>query len=81
MSDVAFYYRLLKMGALLVFCFAGGGLLIYMGVKDKKGPIAFEDVFPGLAAIAAGVILVGLFVWLSRPDKEEPESVEGEVGA
>ena len=81
MSDVVLYYRLLKMGATLLFCFVGGGLLIYVGVKDKKGPIAFEDVYPGLAAIAAGLLLVGLLYWLSRPDKEEPEAVAGEPEA
>lgn len=67
MSKAKFYYQSAKLGLLLLFCFGVGGALIYSGVAEKKGPVTFEDVYPGLAAIAAGVVLVGLYLFLSRP--------------
>lgn len=60
-------FLFLKLGATLLFCFGVGGALIYNGVAGKKGPVTNDDIYPGLAAIAAGVILVGLLVWMSRP--------------
>lgn len=72
MSDVKFYFQFLKLGALLLFCFGVGGALIYNGVAGKKGPVTFDDVYPGVSAIAAGLLLIGWLYWMSRPPREEP---------
>lgn len=71
MSSVKRSFALMKMAAVLLFCFGVGGALVYSGVKDKKGPITFDDVYPGLAAIAAGLILIGLLYWMSRNHGED----------
>ena len=75
MSNVRLYYHLIKLGGLLLFCFGVGGALIYNGVAGKKEPVTFDDVYPGVAAIAAGLLLIGLLYWMSRPPKDdEPPS-------
>jgi hypothetical protein len=66
MASPVVYVQLAKVLALLVACFLGGGWLIYLGVAENKGRVTLDAVYPGLAAITAGCVLVGLFYWLSR---------------
>lgn len=66
MSDVKFFYQLAKLLVFLVLCFAGGGWLIYNNVAEKKAPITFDDVYPGMAAILVGIILTVLILVLRR---------------
>ena len=60
-----------KLGLALVVIFGMGGALIYAGVAGKKGPVTFDDVYPGVAAICAGLGVVGLLYFMSRPPAPE----------
>ncbi|MCZ2344019.1 MAG: hypothetical protein LC104_19825 [Bacteroidales bacterium] len=64
-------FLLVKLGLTLIAIFGLGGGLIYAGVAGKKGPVTFDDVYPGLSAIGAGLGLIGLLYWLSRPPSAE----------
>jgi hypothetical protein len=64
-------FLMVKLGLALVCIFGLGGGLIYAGVAGKKGPVTFDDVYPGVAAIGAGLGLVGLLYFLSRPPSAE----------
>jgi hypothetical protein len=69
-------YYALKLGGLLLFCFAGGGWLIHDGITNNRGRVTFDAVFPGAAAITAGLLAVGLLCylrWRGRADSGSPE--------
>ncbi|MDY3562862.1 hypothetical protein R5W23_004343 [Gemmata sp. JC673] len=77
-------YYLFKLCLFLLFCFVGGGWLIYDGVADKKGRVTFDDVFPGAAAITAGLLAVGLLYYLRRragDDEAADPASHGEASA
>ena len=71
MAPLSQAVALLKFGALLMFCFVGGGWMIYDGVAGKNGNFTFEDVYPGIAAMLAGVLVIGLMHYLTRTPREE----------
>ncbi|HEY1375743.1 MAG TPA: hypothetical protein VGF55_03080 [Gemmataceae bacterium] len=58
-------------------CFLLGGILIVWAVAEKKGAVAADDLYPGVAA-AAGLVIALSLSYLDRktvpdrPSDEEP---------
>jgi hypothetical protein len=68
------YYRWLKLGLLLLFCFAVGGTMVAEPLRQKGlGGVHFADVYPGLGAILAGFLVIGLVWFLGRVPQERAQ--------
>lgn len=48
------------------FCFFLGGILLIWGILDKKGAASFGVLYPGLSAIAAGLLIRGFLKYVDR---------------
>jgi len=55
-----------------------GTVLVVWGVLEKGTAASWGDLYPGVAAIAAGLLLFGLLKYLDRPlgSEEPPEPDE-----
>lgn len=73
-------YLLFKLGLLLLFCFGIGGWLLFDGVAGKQR-VTFDDVWPGIAAILAGFVVIGLLLYIRRalPDDERPAAAQADA--
>lgn len=74
-------YRWYKVILLLAFCFLGGiGLMVdpILRPKARNNPhqLAFEDVYPGLALIGAGLAVAGFIAFFSTTPKDPPDQSE-----
>jgi hypothetical protein len=50
-------------------------VLIVWALVEKKGAVTFGDLYPGVAALTAGLLFFGLLRYLSRmPDDDASES-------
>jgi hypothetical protein len=58
----------LKLCVTVVMCVGLGAVLTYNSLA--KGRITFKDLYPGLGAIVAGLLIAGL-LWLSWPSKNK----------
>ena len=72
MASLERSYALAKLCLLVFFCFGVGCLLLYDGIAGKK-QVAFDDVFPGIAAITAGFLTLGLIFYIYHRSRAEGE--------
>src|SRR5262249_42882802 len=70
-SGAVFDYRDFKIRASPWLCFFLGGVLTVWALVEKKGAVTFGDVYPGLALIMGGVLLLGLIKYLTRMPADE----------
>lgn len=78
MASLERSYALAKLCLFLLFCFGVGGWLLYDGIAGKK-QVAFDDVFPGIAAITAGFLALGLIFYIyhrTRAEGDPPADAE-----
>ncbi|HTU22403.1 MAG TPA: hypothetical protein VMG10_30465 [Gemmataceae bacterium] len=59
-------------------CFLLGGLLLILEILDKKRAVSIGDLYPGLSAIAAGLLLRGFLKYVDRQTADEKPSGQEE---
>jgi len=64
-------YREFKLRFAPWFCCFLGVLLIIWALLEKRGAVTFDDLYPGIAALVAGLFFFALLRYLSRISEDE----------
>jgi hypothetical protein len=71
-------FKEIKLRLTLWVCFFLGGILLISEVLDKKGAVSFGDLYPGLSAIAAGLLIRSFLKYVDRQAISERPSEQEE---
>jgi hypothetical protein len=71
-------FKEIKLRLTLWVCFILGGILLISEILDKKAAVSFGDLYPGLSAIAAGLLLRSFLKYVNRQTTSERPSGQEE---
>jgi hypothetical protein len=75
-------YHSIKLRLGMVGCFVLGGILIAWAVLEKQGAVGFGDLYPGVAAVAAGLLIHLFLNYQDRaPGGDRPSAEDSDPGS